>query len=186
LASSHLDESLLHGYLDGELEDPARAGVEAHLAVCAACASDLERLRRVFAAIVGGPEVQLGRDLTPAVLRALSPIPRWVPSLAIVQLVGAVGIVAAMLVGLGSGRVLSGLDAAVGRFVGQLENGGEQLGLAWQELLRLSSALAGGPNIALAELANTGAWVALAAAAILLGFIGNGLMLGGVRRKVRS
>jgi anti-sigma factor RsiW len=186
LASSHLDESLLHGYLDGELEDPARAGVEAHLAVCAACASDLERLRRVFAAIVGAPEVQLGRDLAPAVLRALPSVPRWVPSLAIGQLVGALGIGVAMLLGLGTGRILSGLDTAVGRLVGQLEAAADRLDQSWQLVLQLSSALAAGPDVTLADLATSGVWVGIAAAAILLGFIGNGLMLGGVRRRVRS
>jgi putative zinc finger protein len=43
--NKHLDEGLLQALLDGELPPEARAGAEAHLAACAACAQELKAQR---------------------------------------------------------------------------------------------------------------------------------------------
>jgi anti-sigma factor RsiW len=42
---SHAAEGSLQAYLDGEVDGPAAAGLRAHLAACAECASELELLR---------------------------------------------------------------------------------------------------------------------------------------------
>lgn len=46
----HVEAELL-AYLDGELSDPARARVEAHVSTCDHCASELERLRALRAGL---------------------------------------------------------------------------------------------------------------------------------------
>jgi anti-sigma factor RsiW len=45
----HPDETRLNDYVDGLLEADAAAGVDAHLAACAACRTEVERLRGLLA-----------------------------------------------------------------------------------------------------------------------------------------
>ncbi len=180
---NHPNDSLLHAYLDEELEPGQRAELEAHLQSCRACTRDLERLRQLFTSIEGLPDRGLTRDLTPAILSALSPLPPWVPSLAIGELLGALGIVAALILGLGTSGILVGLSAAFGRIVTQLEAAGSQLALGWQAALtwlRSSSSLS---TLQLPEMASAGIWATIAIAAVVLWFVGNGLVLGRVRRR---
>jgi len=182
--SNHPEESLLYTYLDGELKPGPRAGLEAHLQSCRSCTRDLERLRRLFSAIEGLPEEGLTRDLTPAVLKALSHLPRWVPSLAIGEVLGALGIVGAMLLGLGTRDILIGLSAASGRIVTQLEATSSQVSLGWEGALEWLGSLNSLSGIQLPELASAGIWATIAIGALILWFIGNGLVLGRVRPKV--
>ena len=124
---NHPDESVLSTYLDGEAEPDQLAELEAHLQSCRSCTRDLERLRQLFSAIQRLPEEALTRDLAPAVLRALSPLPRWVPSLAIGELLVALGIAAAMVLGLGTREIVVGLSAVSGRVVTQFGAAGSQV-----------------------------------------------------------
>ena len=182
--SNHPEESLLYTYLDGELEPGQRAELEAHLQSCRSCTKDLERLRRLFSSIEGLPEAGLTRDLAPAILKALSPLPRWVPSLAIGELLGALGILAAMVLGLGTSGILVGLSAASGRIVTQLEAASSQVSIGWDRALEWLGSLRSWSGIELPDLASAGMWATIAIAALLLWFVGNGLVLGRVRPKV--
>ena len=182
--NSHPEESVLHTYLDRALEPGPRAELEAHLGSCRSCTRDLERLRQLFSAIEGLPEERLARDLAPAILKALSPLPRWVPSLAIGEVLGALGIVGAMVLGLGTSEVLVGLSAASGRILTELEATSSQVSLGWDGALEWLGSLNSLSGIQLPELASAGMWATIAIGALILWFIGNGLVLGRVRPKV--
>jgi anti-sigma factor RsiW len=81
---SHADEGTLHAYLDGELTPVERAGVEAHLAGCAACRTRLDEERELaeraleLLARVAPPE-----GAVPPIQRTggrgARPLPRWMP-----------------------------------------------------------------------------------------------------------
>ncbi len=182
--TDHLDDSLLHAYLDSALAPGERVGLEAHLNSCPACTEDLARARRLFLAIGGMSEESLGRDLTPAVLQALSPLPRWVPSLAIGELLGALGIGAALILGLGTSGILVGLSASSGQITALLEAASRQLTSGWAEALEQSQSFWSLSETRLPDLAPAGIWAAIAIAALILWFVGNGLVLGKVRRTV--
>jgi hypothetical protein len=82
---SHADDGTLHAYLDGELSALERAGLETHLAGCAACRARLEEERDLVERAQG----LLARAAPPAASlpprrRAggagiARPLPRWVP-----------------------------------------------------------------------------------------------------------
>ena len=182
--SNHPEESVLHTYLDGALEPGQRAELEAHLQLCRSCTRDLEQLQLLFASIEGLPEEGLTRDLAPLVLKALSPLPGWVRSLAIGELMGALGILAAMVLGLGTSEILVGLSAASGRIVTQLELASSQVSIGWDRALGWLGSLRSWTGIELPDLASAGMWAAIAIAALLLWFVGNGLVLGKVRPRV--
>jgi len=182
--TDHLDDSLLHAYLDGALAPDERVGLEEHLNSCPACTEDLARARRLFLAIGGMSEESLGRDLTPAVLQALSRLPRWVPSLAIGELLGALGIGAALILGLGTSEIVDGLSASSERIATQLEVASRQLTSGWAEALERSRSFWSLSEIRLPDLGSAGIWATIAIAALILWFVGNGLVLGQVRRKV--
>ncbi len=67
----HLEEEVLHEYLDGVLDVESRRAVETHLSVCRACRAYLQDLQRLFTALAGMKTEDLGRDLTPPVLNRL-------------------------------------------------------------------------------------------------------------------
>jgi len=182
--NKHPEGSLLHSYLDGALEPGPRIELEAHLRSCRSCTRDLERLRRLFSAIEGLPEQGLTRDLAPAILKALSPLPGWLPSLAIGEMLGALGILGAMLLGLGTSGILVGLSAASGRIVAQLEATSRQVSLNWEGALAWLGSLNSLSGIQLPQLAPAGMWATIAIGALILWFIGNGLVLGRMRPKV--
>lgn len=82
----HPDEARLNEYVDGELDDAARADVAAHVAGCAACAVRLAELRALFADLAALPDEPLAADLAPAVLARLprrARAPAWAPRLAL-------------------------------------------------------------------------------------------------------
>ena len=182
--TDHLDDSILHAYLDSALAPGERVNLEAHLNSCPACTEDLARARRLFLAIGGMSEESLGRDLTPAVLQALSRLPRWVPSLAIGELLGALGIGAALILGLGTSGILVGLSASSGQIATQLEAASRQLNSGWAGVLEQSRSFLSLSEIRLPDLGSAGIWATIAIAALILWFVGNGLVLGQVRRKV--
>ena len=91
--SEHLSEERLNGYVDGALDESARAAVERHLAACAACRADVERLRALLADAKGLPRsIESPRDLWPAIQPRLGRrgVPAWV------------GIAAALVVAIGA------------------------------------------------------------------------------------
>lgn len=63
--------ALLSPYLDGELDQAARARIEAHLAGCLACRRALEDLRAIVAAAPGYAGTAPDRDLWPDIARRL-------------------------------------------------------------------------------------------------------------------
>ena len=70
----------LSAYLDGELEASAKADLEAHLATCGACASDLRQLREVSRTVREGagvpePDAALRGRLALSLREALPPGP---------------------------------------------------------------------------------------------------------------
>jgi len=182
--TDHPDDRVLHAYLDGALAPGERVDTEAHLNSCPACTEDLARARRLFLTIGGMSEQSLGRDLAPAVLQALSPLPRWVPSLAIGELLGALGIAAGLILGLGTGGILVGLSASSGQLATQLEAASRQLTSGWAVALERSRSIVSLSEIRLPDLAPAGIWATIAIAALILWFVGNGLVLGKVRRTV--
>jgi anti-sigma factor RsiW len=94
----HPDDTTLNEFLDGELDAPDRAGLEAHLAVCRECEGHLAELRQVYTALEAWPEVGLARDLSPAVLKAIrSPQPKlnWVSWVLAIQAVLVIGLLVA-------------------------------------------------------------------------------------------
>jgi len=70
MSGTHLDD-LLSAYLDGELDGPRKAEVEAHLAACPECAALLEAITIARDALASLPEVEPSPDL----LRRLYEIP---------------------------------------------------------------------------------------------------------------
>jgi anti-sigma factor RsiW len=98
----HLSDELLNEYLDEALTPEARALAEAHLGACATCAGRLEALRALFAGLEALPEVELARDLAPAVggavrRQAALPVPTrraWLPWALAVQALAALGALA--------------------------------------------------------------------------------------------
>lgn len=64
-------EDLLSAYLEGELDGPRKAEVEAHLASCPECALLLEAMRDARGALASLPEIEPSPDL----LRRLYAIP---------------------------------------------------------------------------------------------------------------
>ena len=93
----HLDDDLLSGHLDGALAAAEDTAVTVHLAECAACARDLERLHRVSAAVRGlGPVAPLRPLDLDFALEPASPqgtvrrrVPQWAYAL-----VGAAAVIA--------------------------------------------------------------------------------------------
>jgi anti-sigma factor RsiW len=69
---SHLTEEQLNLYLDGELSTVERAAVEAHLAGCEACRTELTSLRALFTALDALQPEALATDLIPVVLRRVA------------------------------------------------------------------------------------------------------------------
>jgi hypothetical protein len=61
--SAHLDEGVLHAWLDGQLSGPDAARIEAHIAACAACAEMVAEARGFMAA---SSRILTGLDGVPA------------------------------------------------------------------------------------------------------------------------
>ncbi|HVR83896.1 MAG TPA: anti-sigma factor [Planctomycetota bacterium] len=86
-------EVRLDEYLDGELEEADRAGVETHLSSCEACRSDLDRSRKlegVLRSVPAGAAPDADRFVQSVRLRTRRPAPRpWMLAAAAVLLAAA-------------------------------------------------------------------------------------------------
>lgn len=69
--SEHIELEQLQALLDQELDADEKKSVALHLAECAVCAREHERLRELFQEIESLPIIELDRDLSPAVLEAI-------------------------------------------------------------------------------------------------------------------
>lgn len=67
----HLDEALLHEYLDGLLDQPSRLDVEAHLLGCSACSDELAALQTLFDQLAGVTDLTLTTDVAEVVVSKL-------------------------------------------------------------------------------------------------------------------
>jgi hypothetical protein len=77
---NHLTSDTLNLYLDGQLDPTERAAADAHLAICAACGSELAALRELFSALEGLPSEPLPIDLSARVVERIAPAPRLLPA----------------------------------------------------------------------------------------------------------
>jgi anti-sigma factor RsiW len=89
-----LEDERLNEYLDGELDEAARAEVEAWLAQSAAARTRLAELKGLFAALTAVTNIPLTTDLTPSVLAAMrrsevAPASWWLRFLPLAQLAAA-------------------------------------------------------------------------------------------------
>jgi len=71
LEDDHLQENILHAYLDGELTAMEVKTVKGHLETCNRCQVRLQEIQSTFAALDGLADPALGIDLAPQVLRSL-------------------------------------------------------------------------------------------------------------------
>lgn len=76
-SDKHVSEETLNMYLDGELAAGEHSQVEAHLATCETCSTELQMLRELFVALKG-LEVNPAPtpDLAPGVMARIHPRPR--------------------------------------------------------------------------------------------------------------
>jgi hypothetical protein len=73
--NEHLTERL-SAYVDGELDDEARAAAEVHLTVCAECRSAVQDLRRVVSLARALDDRPPAQDLWPAIAERIGAAPR--------------------------------------------------------------------------------------------------------------
>lgn len=119
--SDHPKNETFQGYLDGELAQSERREIEAHLRVCPACEAELTQLRSLFQSIESLPSEPLATDLTSNVMSAVHPRARWLPSIAVGELVAAAALTLALVLWLGGAELQARLDGAAQRLIGQLE-----------------------------------------------------------------
>ena len=81
LEDDHLQENILHAYLDGELTAMEIKTVKNHLDTCNRCQVRLQELQSTFAALDELPDLALGVDLAPSVLRSLKAEKDVIPAL---------------------------------------------------------------------------------------------------------
>jgi len=186
--TKHPTEAELQAYLDGELQAPSQTTVAEHVLGCLACTRRLEQLGSLFALIESMPDLALGKDLSPEVLRALPSGLKRLPLLAMLEAAAAVALAALGLPWLDS----SGL----GGDLAQALQGWGSTGLGeLNQLVAGLNALAGGlrqglatPGIlpSLPPIPASQIWL-LGGSAAVLWAVGNGLLLGRsvIRRKER-
>lgn len=184
-ARHHLDEFMLHEYLDDALDLRVRAEVEAHLTTCPECAARLAELQALFAAIEALPDVPLQRDLTPEVLETLRPAPvtaspllRWTTALQLAAAIALLLFAWPRITDRLAGLVAGALGAQV---VAGLTDGVRLLSAQWSAALVWARDL-DVPGVGAARLAPVLqlpplTWWLLLAAALLFWLAGNGLLL---------
>ena len=177
----HPDDMILNEYLDGNLNEPVQASVQAHLDTCAACEVRLAELQRVYAALQAWPEVALKRDLSPAVLRAIRPAQLtwlgWVLALQAVLVIALLGLAWPFVAQSGPGQALGQAISDVAVLVWQMAMAAWAGWLAnWQAqltTLREAAEQLQTPELRLPVIA---VWLLLGSAG-LLWLVGNGLLL---------
>jgi len=119
--SEHPNNETFQGYLDDELTQPERRQVETHSRTCPTCEAELTQLRRLFHSIESIPSEMLDADLAPGVMAAVQPRARWLPSIAVGELVAAAALTLTLVLWLGGLELQSRLGGAAKRLIGQLE-----------------------------------------------------------------
>jgi hypothetical protein len=190
---NHISEELVNEYLDQVLSPEVQVEVEAHLASCPACQVQLEDLGTLFAALEKLPDLALGHDLSPMVLRSIRPrgLPwrtgRWVFGLqmvlAVFLLVFSVPILASQFPEVRLDQI--SIEAA-SIFNQSIDNlmmtwsdwlvSANVFFSEWIEFTRPSAYFSGSPI-------NLWLWVGLLG---LVWLFGNGLLLGPFRKSARN
>lgn len=119
--NEHLGEERLNGFVDGLLSAVERDAAEQHLAGCAECRRDVERLRALLASAAALPKsIEPARDLWPDIAPRLGRhgVPRWVGVAAAVVLAAA-----ALLLFAARGKAGAGWTIAGGAAGGLLRPG---------------------------------------------------------------
>lgn len=119
--SEHPNNETFQAYLDGELTQSEHGVVEAHLRVCPTCEAELTQLRSLFHSIESLPSEPLATDLVPGIMVAIQPRARWLPAIAVGELVAAAALTLALVLWLGGGELQARLVGAAQRLIGQLE-----------------------------------------------------------------
>lgn len=180
----HANEQQLQTFLDGELAPAEQARLELHLRDCTLCQTRLEQQRELFRMIESLPETAVQKDLRPQILALLQPAARWLPPLALGQLLAALVIVTGLLFGLGRTTVEFNLNAAAQRLASGVEAAAADLMAAMSEAAaQLPNQIPTDSAFALPNPAS--AW-AIAALALALWAAGNGFVLRRVRREGRG
>jgi anti-sigma factor RsiW len=179
--TEHPSGQQLQIYLDGELAPEEQTALESHLRECAGCQETLDELRSLFQLIESVPERALERDLAPQVMNALRPAMRWLPSVALGELVAALGIAAALVIGLGRATVELNLSAAIARLARGIESAVVDLSATISDGIGQLPVLSAEDFVL--ELPSAGMAWTIAAGALALWAVGNGLVLRRVRRK---
>lgn len=173
--NEHLSQESIYSYLDRELPNDEWLRAEAHLTRCEDCRLRLAAARHLFQSIAGVPEQALEVDLQPRVMEAIRPATRWLPSLAVAQLLAALAVAVGLLLGLGSTTVSMRVTEAAQQVGIGLETS-IQAGL--QSAASTASTL---PNIRF-DIGLPAVWT-IAAAALACWALGNGLVLGRMTRR---
>lgn len=71
MTGRHIHESQFHEYLDDALDQVTRKEFETHIADCQECRQELEKMRRLFAAIESIPVLDMQVDLSSNILGAI-------------------------------------------------------------------------------------------------------------------
>ena len=133
--SEHPSNETFQAYLDSELTQSELGVVEAHLRVCPTCEAELTQLRSLFHSIESLPSEPLATDLAPGVMAAIQSRARWLPSIAVGELVAAAALTLALVLWLGGGELQARLNGAVQRLIGQLEIATIDISTSASELL---------------------------------------------------
>ena len=176
----HPDENRFHEYLDGVLEDAERRDFEGHLQSCDVCQKQLAAVVGLFATIEGLPELELGIDLAPVVMRAILSQAR--PAASLRWAAAAQAILGAVILGV-TWPVLNALEALpdVQAWLVNLEvqaaAGVQILSETWFNLVAAARGFvpqfSDFPALELSYIS----LVAMLASATLLWLVGNGLLL---------
>ena len=174
--SEHPSHESLQAYLDGELTQRERRDLEAHLQVCPDCAAELAQLRSLFQSIESLPSEPLAADLAPGVMAAVRP---RIPQLALGELLAAAALTAGLVLWLGGAELRDRLGGAAERLIARLEVATAGILSTFNDFLN------NGPQLDIAGLGDwvgtvlipPSLWWAVAAAALALWLLGNGLVL---------
>lgn len=98
--NDHLQEREMHAYLDGELSAEKQHSAKTHLDTCGRCRERLQEFQSAFAALEGLPDLPLGVDLAPQVLRSLRMERQSFPTLPLVAAAQAAAAVALLVLSL--------------------------------------------------------------------------------------
>lgn len=171
---THLNEFILHEYLDNALDGQTQDEVADHLSVCSTCRAELAELESLFTTLDGVTDIPLQTDLASRVVAQLAPAKSltWLRPVIVVQAVFAFILLLGLLPTLLTmfEETSLALDEAWQTewaiTTPQLDVTSE-LSLWWESLAGFDLGLA----------VPAGLWLAVFAVALVGLFIGNGLLL---------